>query len=1147
MTNFDRVVGFMGASVVAIACASPAMAQTRTYSIPAQSAAGGVAALARQSDQQVLISARDAKGKKTGEVRGEMTIEQAFAKLLAGSGLTAKRTGAGAWAVVQGGNAQSGATDAAGKAEVSGTVTDSATGRRLVGALVRLAPSGQTAVTDEQGQYRIVGVPSGDLAVTVSFLGLTTQQQDVSVGGGEGIDVDFSMGVGEDIIVYGTKSARALALNRERTAPNSTTVISSDLLGNFQGTTISEALRRAPGVAFQKDTSTGDGTNIIVRGLAPEYNQVRLNGIAIPDSAAGGRTANLGNILADSVSEIKISKTLLPSQDSAGTGGLVEIETKSPLDRPRRFASFGIEGTKRAKGYGEDFLASGTLSARFGADSNFGLSGSIQYRKQDVSTYSYAVVGSNLGPYLPKDRFGNPSQLFEIDPRTPYPFEAGAKGFYPSGLQLNSSRNKVETIGTNLAAEWQLSDSTNLKLDYVRADRRSDAFSESLTIQGQSELSLLPVQSLNGEERFVYRDPLSYVSGSLSARVSENERQTTNALSFRGQTKGRNWTANYRAGFSDGQATIPLVSAIQFLTPGLSFEDAGLLLPSVVDPATGFVTTIFGPRDGTAIPLPLFTEAGFSRINSPDFTSFNSVFQQSGLRRYNKTINGALDFRYDFNGNILKYLQIGFDYTQSKFNSRNQEGVNYTGVRNSSFMFPSAASVGVEFEDIDFARMSNSNGSLRFATPASLANLISSLDELVAQGRVTTRVGAKDPLNGLPFTKENTLVGYLEGGVSIGRLEVIGGARLSRIRVDAGVANTVNFFNANFQRDPAVTERYRAIVRKEATQFDFLPRILLNYRPSDKAVIRAGYYSTVARPEPALLSTGQTISLILAPFFGPGGDQPTLEVSQGNADLKPAVTHNFDIGAEYYDENVGVLKANIFYKRINNLLETNSTQLTNLDGVTLPDDPRFQNLPGNIFLVSRKPLNNPDVATIWGIELAAERRLDFLPGWLSGLGVYGNFTYTKSSKNQPLTWFSKPIYDASGSIVDYEQEDFYIKNVSFDQSPPYSGTVSLTYNKFGVDASLAYSLQARRKLIFNDFAMHSYDEAVDTLDFRAEYRFEAAGANFRLYLEGADLLKGRKDADVDRSVGGTRGVPKFYTEGYFRGGRSFTAGIAASF
>lgn len=94
-----RSVLFATAAVVAAASPGAAWAQTRAFSVPSQPAGTGVAALARQADTQILISADDAAGKTTNTVRGNYTTEQAIERLLDGTGLVARRTGPDSYSV----------------------------------------------------------------------------------------------------------------------------------------------------------------------------------------------------------------------------------------------------------------------------------------------------------------------------------------------------------------------------------------------------------------------------------------------------------------------------------------------------------------------------------------------------------------------------------------------------------------------------------------------------------------------------------------------------------------------------------------------------------------------------------------------------------------------------------------------------------------------------------------------------------------------------------------------------------------------------------------------------------------------------------------------------------------------------------------
>jgi Predicted outer membrane protein len=53
---------------------------------------------------------------------------------------------------------------------IRGRVTDT-TGAVLQGATVRLAPKGGTGVTDNQGEYLIAGLATGEYTVSVSYVG----------------------------------------------------------------------------------------------------------------------------------------------------------------------------------------------------------------------------------------------------------------------------------------------------------------------------------------------------------------------------------------------------------------------------------------------------------------------------------------------------------------------------------------------------------------------------------------------------------------------------------------------------------------------------------------------------------------------------------------------------------------------------------------------------------------------------------------------------------------------------------------------------------------------------------------------------------------------------------------------------------------
>jgi len=71
-----------------------------------------------------------------------------------------------------------------GKGSIAGSVKDSA-GGVLVGALVELQPTGKRAVSDDQGQFRILDVAPGEYTLTASYVGFGAFSTSVKVEAGQ--------------------------------------------------------------------------------------------------------------------------------------------------------------------------------------------------------------------------------------------------------------------------------------------------------------------------------------------------------------------------------------------------------------------------------------------------------------------------------------------------------------------------------------------------------------------------------------------------------------------------------------------------------------------------------------------------------------------------------------------------------------------------------------------------------------------------------------------------------------------------------------------------------------------------------------------------------------------------------------------------
>lgn len=1124
-----------------------AQAQARySFDLPAQPLELSLRAVAARTNTNIVFSGDAVRNRTASVLRGAHTARSAYESLLAGTGLSLSVTGGGSFVVTMA--AASAQAAQQGDGALSGHVTGPDGTSPITGALVRIAETGETTRVDDFGNFRFPSVPAGTYTLEISYLGYAPLTQTVTVADGARSQLTLALAMAVDgsdapIVIYGSRSARATALNIQRTAENSADVISADDLGNFTGTTFSEALRRAPGISFERNSVTGDGTNVIVRGMEPDMNAVKLNGLNLPVGNGVGRSADLSNLLADSVSRITIHKSLTPSQDSSGTGGLIEIETMSPLDRPKRYANVLVEGGGIPEDFGTDFLASGTVSAKL--TDNFGISASAQYRRHNTRSIAYDAGSNggrmNFGRYLPLGPGGVPALTEEaVDPLLDFPFVAGSDQYYPSGLATKFYHNENEVFAATISAEWRVGDHTNLKFDAQHSESNNSFFSLTDTFATAAEYSVIPGGSPNAELNLDLTPDNEGIFRSQTYSYNPNSKKVTDTYSLNGKTRLGAFEIKYLAGYAKGTERSPRSFTTE-LRMADSDASASLFLPEAIDPATGRIATGFAPRTGSGIPLPLLSAAGWALINDPsNFTIDNASGQIDDATGSNDRYTASGSVRWDANAGPLSYLELGAYYERTSFQSdvrRTQIGGNVP-----------AESVGLEFAPSDLTRIGIRNPGLTVISEASLRNFVANITRLADTTGLTLTPIAPIPGQDDENTKETNFAAYVQSKLQFGKLEIIGGVRYNRTELAATNLNFPSYIgpmlNGMIGNDTDFQAQFSKLVTNSAVAEDFLPRILFNYRESDDLIFRGGYFLSVARPSIGQLSSETRISFINFPIPGPEGVKPILQVNSGNPNLKPAITHNFDLSAEYYS-GVGIFKLSGFYKRTNNLLQTNITNgPAALEAVTLPDHPYFQGAPyfdpanpSSVFVTGGTPANSDEPATLWGIEAQAERRFDFLPGVLSGFGVFLNYTYTHSSRTDRYNWNFDPVPD---HVYDFS-------GLAYTQQPKHSGTAALTYNKYNIDATLTYGFQSRSLAQFRPRALSVYNEGVQTLDLRAEYYLRPKFGNFRIYVEGTDLLNGTRDPDVEQTFGGERGSPKVFTQATYLGGRGFKLGVSANF
>lgn len=211
---------------------------------------------------------------------------------------------------------------------------------------------------------------------------------------------------------------------------------------------------------------------------------------------------------------------------------------------------------------------------------------------------------------------------------------------------------------------------------------------------------------------------------------------------------------------------------------------------------------------------------------------------------------------------------------------------------------------------------------------------------------------------------ENAYAGYLMANQKLSdKLSVLAGVRLEHTQLES------DGFSVRFTEDDIISEEVTA----DNSYTNILPSVHFKYDFSTNTILRFAWTNTLARPNyEDLIPRAEIIN---------GDDKIIL----GNAALDPTTSMNFDLMAEHYFKSIGLISGGLFYKNIDDFIYTFISEAA--DNSFGPDTEGF-----DVF----QPLNG-DNATIFGVEFAFQRQLDFLPGFTRNFNIYVNYTYLTSS------------------------------------------------------------------------------------------------------------------------------------------------------
>ncbi|EAT15725.1 TonB-dependent receptor [Desulfuromonas acetoxidans] len=286
-------------------------------------------------------------------------------------------------------------------------------------------------------------------------------------------------------------------------------------------------------------------------------------------------------------------------------------------------------------------------------------------------------------------------------------------------------------------------------------------------------------------------------------------------------------------------------------------------------------------------------------------------------------------------------------------------------------------------------------------------------------------------------TDENVYAGYIMGEADFGRFTLLPGVRVEYTDLEC----RGNAFDED-------TETYSA-QKKTNDYTNILPSLHSKVRFSDDLILYLAWTNTISRPQWDQMYYGKFTD-----------DDGNIEI--GNPDLDPYEAMNWDATLTYYmPDSLGMASIGVFYKDIDNFIYEQTADMGDYELTTF---------------------RNGDEGEVYGIELAYQQKLSFLPGALDGFSIEGNLTLSDSEVDvlpseeggEGRTVDMMRHSDTVGSVaLSYEKYGFFVR---------LSGTYRSEYlddlgeekfedryidDHFQVDLSTAYTFMDKYTLYAN--------------------------------------------------------------------------------
>lgn len=902
----------------------------------------------------------------------------------------------------------------------------------------------------------------GATCLTSSLIGLAAQAQTTSGATAAASDTV------EEVVVTGFRKSLADSTTAKRQSVGFTDTVFAEDIGKFPDANIAESLNRIPGVQLTREIN-GDGLNVAIRGLGTNFTKILLNGAQAAVASSGrtdsqnqNREVDLDLYPTELFTRLDVSKTPTADQVEGGVAGVVNMRSARPFDyKAAGQLTYSLQAGKNNQA--DDISPRGSVIGSKTWETpigDFGILAGAAFARNKSTTTGFETIGwtnANMSCTGCNLTGGN-----GFNWASTVPAGVTTNGLTP-GQTVDTALLAALNPGTSLQ---QLSDAQLPRLgrdSWSSGERNRDSYLVSLEWRPNDALNFYLDTLYSKAERKFERIDIDWVVRNSNFMVPVGVKVDSNNVVTEGKFLNSQFFLEYR----------PYDENVEVLNlnPGFTWRPNDWLK---LDGQINWSRSVFlREAPSVLVNTPLNQGLAVTYVNNggdrPSITSSKNLndpnlgWVWAGARvniqnekRVTATKGAHFDLTMGDDTGLNIKVGAAYDDVSRQITAIDNSGRWQTftcgggGVTpQSPAPSPTPACDGRAGSAIPQASLSGylKPGPIGFVTIDKDKFFSATNYDAFNAAAPYSSSAATGAASG--FIQEKTSGAYIAfNGVSqvLDRdLKINGGVRYYRTEQTIRGPQTVNGVLSFLSR----TSRYDGM----------LPSFNAAWNLRDDVILRMSASRTLTRPNPSAMLPGTTFS-----------DPSAQQANQGNPNLQPYLSNNFDIGGEWYTGGAGYVGVALFRKELTGFTVTgNNTipflqlgvpydQLTNLQQQAITN----RGGPNAATVTVSQQVNADGVLTIQGQEVTWVQPLDFV---VDGAGFTANLTHVEQNPRgtgapakaigvSPWTYNVTGYYEKHGATVRLS----YVWNDAQTSSGPNQNGIPVA--ELGTDARGQWDLSA---------------------------------------------------------------------------------------